>query len=130
MSAPLVPERIDPATESSGIVAYHLAKYSYAGSLASGKRVLDVACGVGYGTAFIAERSRLAVGIEIATAGIAIARGRYLKSNCHFVQANAEQLPLREGSFDIVLCFEGIEHFQDPAKHLHEVTRVMKNDGA
>ena len=47
-----VPERIDPLEEPRGIVSYHMKKYDFARAQLGGT-VLDVACGVGYGTDFI-----------------------------------------------------------------------------
>jgi SAM-dependent methyltransferase len=123
------PERIDPLREPPGVVAHHLKKYEFARGYVHGL-VIDVACGVGYGTDFLAPSTGMIVGVEIADEAIAIARERYRKDNAWFVQGDAAQLPFPNAVADVITCFEGIEHFRDPEAHLGEVVRVLKRDGA
>ena len=124
----LWPERIDPLREAPGVVAHHLKKYEFAQAHVHGV-VIDVACGVGYGSAFLAASADTMVGVEIADDAIAIARDRYRRGNTWFVQGNAERLPLADGVADAITCFEGIEHFVDPETHLADVLRVLKAEG-
>ena len=121
------PERIDPLHEPPGVVAHHLKKYEFASQRVRGL-VIDVACGVGYGTAYLAPATERIVGVEIADEAIAIARERYQAESTWFVQADAEQLPFGDGVADAVTCFEGIEHFREPEVHLGEVVRVLRPD--
>ena len=122
------PERIDPVRDPAGVVAHHLKKYEFAQSYVRGT-VIDVACGVGYGTNFVASSTEMIVGLEIADDAVAVARERYLTPNAWFVQGDAEHLPFGSTTADAVICFEGIEHFGDPEAHLCEVARVLKADG-
>lgn len=119
------PERIDPLHTAPGVVAAHLKKYEFARSRIDGL-VVDVACGVGYGSDYLGAAATTVVGVEIAEEAIATARTRYRHDNVYFVLGNAEQLPFPDSSIDAVTCFEGIEHFRDPAAHLDEVVRVLK----
>jgi ubiquinone/menaquinone biosynthesis C-methylase UbiE len=91
--------------------------------------VIDVACGVGYGTDYLAPSTSRIFGVEIADEAIAIARERYRRGNAWFVQADAEHLPFPDAVADAVTCFEGIEHFVHPEIHLNEVVRVLKSAG-
>ena len=52
----------------------HWHRYAFAQRFAAGKRVLDAACGEGYGTAMLAGTAAQAVGIDIDAASIAHAR--------------------------------------------------------
>jgi SAM-dependent methyltransferase len=123
------PERIDPDATPAGVVAHHLKKYDFALAYVRGL-TLDVACGVGYGSAYLAAAAQRVVGVDIDLGALHVARTRYSSECCHFVRADAAALPLAEESADAIMCFEGIEHFPDPAKHLREVTRVLKQDGS
>jgi SAM-dependent methyltransferase len=122
------PERIDPEATPAGVVAHHLKKYDFALSHVRGF-TLDVACGVGYGSAYLVSAAARVVGVDIDLGALGMARSRY-GSECHFIRADASALPLADESADTVVCFEGIEHFADPAKHLREVIRVLKQDGS
>ena len=122
------PERIDPLRDPPGVVAHHLKKYEFARGHVRGM-VVDVACGVGYGTKFLAPWTTKIIGVEIADDAIAVARDRYRSGNSWFVQGDAERLPFANAMADAVTCFEGIEHFSNPQAHLAETVRVLKPDG-
>ena len=124
----VVPERIDPIETPPGVVAHHLKKYEFSRGRLRGT-VIDVACGVGYGSEFLGPACDRVVGVEIAADAIAIAGSRYRHDNVWFIQGNAESLPFPDASIDAITCFEGIEHFLDPKTHLSEVARVLKPDG-
>jgi ubiquinone/menaquinone biosynthesis C-methylase UbiE len=122
------PERIDPLDTVPGVVAHHLKKYEFARSRIDGV-VIDVACGVGYGSDYLRSAAKTVVGVDIADEAISIARDRYRSGNVFFVRSDAELLPFPDDSVDVVTCFEGIEHFRDPDAHLDEAVRVLKPEG-
>lgn len=122
------PERVDPLTTSPGVVAHHLKKYEFALKYVGGL-TLDVACGVGYGTAHLATATAFAVGLEIDPDAVNVAGSRYRSVRCLFVRGDACRLPYATGVADAVTCFEGVEHFSDPEGHVAEVARVLRDDG-
>jgi ubiquinone/menaquinone biosynthesis C-methylase UbiE len=122
------PERIDPESDLPGVVAHHLKKYEFARSYVHGLTV-DVACGVGYGTAHVAPAATKAVGLDVDDSAIRTAAKRYRANGETFLQGNAQRLPFRDGAVRTVLCFEGIEHFRDAREHLAEVMRVLEPSG-
>ena len=67
------PERIDPLATEPGIVAHHLKKYEFALTYVTGM-VIDVACGVGYGTHHLGGSVDRAVGLDLDASAIQIAR--------------------------------------------------------
>jgi SAM-dependent methyltransferase len=106
------------------------ARYGFAASAVRTLRVLDVASGAGLGSAFLlAHGARIAVGVE--TAVEAVTQGRMLADAAgpYFVRADALALPFADGSFDVVVSFETIEHLLDAGRLLAECRRVLQPGG-
>ena len=73
---PFTGERFVPGT--AGEIWYeHWHRYQFAGAFAAGRRVLDAACGEGYGSALLARSAASVVGVDIAADAVAHARARY-----------------------------------------------------
>jgi SAM-dependent methyltransferase len=124
------PERIVPDETEVGVVALHVARYQFAESWCRDKVVLDLACGVGYGTERLARIAARAVGVDADPEAIAYARSRYARPNVEFAVMDAASLELESESFDVVCAFEAIEHLADPETALAEVRRVLKPTGS
>jgi 2-polyprenyl-3-methyl-5-hydroxy-6-metoxy-1,4-benzoquinol methylase len=108
----------------------HWHRYHFAAKLVSGKRVLDVACGAGYGSALLAQHGAEVVGADIAAEAIAHARARYADvPRLEFIAADCAALPFPDSSFDAVVSFETIEHIRNQEAFLDEVRRVLRADG-
>jgi SAM-dependent methyltransferase len=109
----------------------HWHRYVFASRLAAGKRVLDAACGEGYGAALIARTAASVLGVDIDAASIAHARQRYgnRSTNLRFEQCDATQLDLAPGSVDLVVSFETLEHVQAQERLLDGFARVLAEDG-
>jgi len=123
------PERIVPDETEPGVVALHAKRYEFATSWCDGREVLDVACGVGYGTAILARTASRVVGGDLDEGSIAYARGRYGAPNVEFRVLDAEALPFDDASFDAVVSFETIEHLDRPERLVGEAARVLRPDG-
>jgi SAM-dependent methyltransferase len=124
------PERIVPDETPQGIVALHLKRYDFSAPYVEGKRVLDVACGVGYGSAHLAEFANEVVGVDLDEEAIVYARQRYGgPSNLSFMRGDATKLDFAEASFDVVCSFETIEHIPRVEEYLREVRRVLAPGG-
>ena len=123
------PERIVPDDTEPGIVAIHVKRYEFARPLCSDRDVLDAACGVGYGTSYLAEVARRAVGVDVDADAIAYARRRYAGPNVEFVRRDLAELDLPDASFDVVCSFETIEHLTQPEAFLAHAARVLRPDG-
>lgn len=119
----VVPEMVEPDLWNE-----HLSRYLYAAGLVAGKRVLDVGCGTGYGTACLAAHAALAAGFDVAPEAVSFARQHYGKS-AKFEVASAEHFPDADASFDVVTAFEVIEHLEHWQKLILEAHRVLTGDG-
>ncbi|MEP6978493.1 MAG: class I SAM-dependent methyltransferase [Thermoleophilia bacterium] len=123
------PERIVPDETEPGIVALHLKRYDFALPFCGGKDVLDAGCGVGYGTAHLAQAARRVVGVDRDPETIEYARRRYGSERIEFLQADLLELPLQSDSFDAVCSFETIEHVPDPEALVAQLRRVTRPGG-
>lgn len=108
----------------------HWHRYAFALPAMAGKRVLDCACGEGYGSAILAQRAASVAGVDLSAEAIAHARQRYGNvSNLQFHQGNALALPFADQSFDAVVSFETLEHLTEQEQLLAGFRRVLKDDG-
>jgi SAM-dependent methyltransferase len=126
---PFTGERFVPGARGE-IWIEHWHRYHFAARWARGKRVLDVACGEGYGTALLARGAAQVIGADLSPAAIEHAKRVYAGvANAQFVCAPCTKLPLEAASIDVAMSFETIEHIGEQEAFLEELTRVLKPDG-
>jgi ubiquinone/menaquinone biosynthesis C-methylase UbiE len=94
---------------------------------------LDVGCGTGFA---VGEVARLAnnngqfYGVDLSAEMIEKAKSNFSGSdNFHFIQANAESIPLDNDFFDIIICSNSFHHYLHPDKALREMYRLLKKGG-
>jgi SAM-dependent methyltransferase len=123
-------ERYVPGIEGlEEIYVEHMSRYVVARPMARACRVLDLGCGCGYGAHLLAgSGAERVVGIDISTEAVDFARSHYSAANLDLAVMDAYKLALRPG-FDLVTCFEMIEHVEHPDKVLMQVADVMKESG-
>lgn len=92
----------------------HLSRYKFAQGFVKGKKVLDIACGVGYGSMMLKEVASFVVGVDISEDNILYASEFYKSDNLKFEKGDIRTYG-SEGDilFDFVVCFETIEHVLD-----------------
>jgi 2-polyprenyl-3-methyl-5-hydroxy-6-metoxy-1,4-benzoquinol methylase len=123
-------ERFVPGSARGSLIeAQHLARYLWATPLARGRRVLDAGCGVGYGTAMLGDAGAAeAVGVDISAAAVEAASDG-APSNTSFLTGDVHALPFDDGRFDLVVCFEVIEHVDRQDEVIAELARVLAPGG-
>jgi SAM-dependent methyltransferase len=92
-----------------------------------GVRLLDVACGPGALTVVAAKRGAQAVGVDLSTRMLELARQSHPALD--FREADIEHLPFGNGSFDAVTCSFALGHLPYPELALAECVRVMNPNG-
>ena len=122
-------ERIDPELVPQGIMSIHLKRYDFALAYCKGKSVLDAACGVGYGSAHLAQAALKVTGIDIDANAVAYGQDHYKLDNLTLQVADVTQTRLSNSEFDVVSSFDTIEHLPDIPAYLREITRVLRPDG-
>jgi len=106
----------------------HLQRYRLAaGKIGSGKKVLDLGCGTGYGSFMLQSHENEVTGMDISSDAIAYAQKKY--SGPRYLCCPAENIAAENDYYDTVTSFEVIEHVQDPQKVLKEICRVLKSGG-
>lgn len=106
----------------------HRARYRFAIAQGlAGHRVLDVACGAGFGSAMLQAAGARVVAMDLDPA--AVLEARQTAASLPLVRADALHLPLGSRSVDAVVSFETLEHVPDASKLVHELSRVLCPEG-
>jgi SAM-dependent methyltransferase len=109
----------------------HWHRYVFACAFARGKRVLDAACGEGYGSALLANEATSVLGIDIAEDAIVHARLRYADrgTRLRFERGDCTALDLAPASFDLITSFETLEHVAAQEALVGGFARALAKDG-
>jgi SAM-dependent methyltransferase len=97
----------------------------------SGLDVIDLGCGTGYFSAWLAKRGARPVGVDVTPAQLDTARRLQKEFGLEFplIEANAERVPLPDSSFDLALSEYGASIWCDPYKWIAEAARLLRPDG-
>lgn len=118
-------------TAPSSILEYirHLLRYKFLELLCRDKKVLDCACGCGYGSYILGRSARKVVGIDIDFDLIKFAKTYLHAENNRFVNTTIERL--REKDFDVIISVETIEHIdtEDVNDFILSLKEHLKKDG-
>jgi len=123
-------ERYLPWLEEAAIGYEHIHRYAHATSFVRNKRVLDLACGEGYGSHLLSKTAQSVLGIDIDDDSIKHARNTYIAPTLEFRVGSITDIPIAGGGlFDVAVCFEALEHVTDHHRLLGEVKRLLTSDG-
>jgi ubiquinone/menaquinone biosynthesis C-methylase UbiE len=116
---------------SAHIEVEHMHRYLVAARLCQGARVLDIACGEGYGSFALSRTAASVIGVDISDEAVQHARAAYSDraDNLQFVAGSAAAIPLGDASVDMVVSFETIEHHDQHEAMVREIKRVLRPGG-
>jgi SAM-dependent methyltransferase len=128
----LVPDLMDPE-DRAGIetLELHLARYRFAAEHARPGRLLDLACGVGYGTRLVADQQTAiasALGVDLASEAVAYARSHYADERVRYLEADGMQFEDAEG-FDTIISLETVEHVPEPEAFFARLVGMLRPGG-
>jgi 2-polyprenyl-3-methyl-5-hydroxy-6-metoxy-1,4-benzoquinol methylase len=106
----------------------HLVVYEWIAARTGGCRVLDLACGEGYGADVLARSAASVVGLDANPEAHEHARLRYRRENLRFERGLVETYG-EPGAFDAVSFLQTIEHVQDPAAVLRHFRTLLRPGG-
>jgi len=107
----------------------HYHRYVFAREFVAGLKVLDAACGEGYGSALLATAASYVAGADISETAVEHARGRYAAEKLDFFVSDCLSLPFDDDEFDCVVSFETLEHLEDHQGLMTEFRRVLNPGG-
>jgi SAM-dependent methyltransferase len=125
-----ISERFVPEQDQGRLIeAEHVARYQWASQAAKDRRVLDAGCGTGYGCRLLAHGgAREVTGIDIAGSVLeAVADG--MPESVRLQVGDVRKLDFEDDTFELIVCFEVIEHLEDPFAALDELVRVLAPGG-
>lgn len=125
----LTGERIVPGKVTLDRELASRKRYEFAARYVEAKRVLDIGCGEGYGSAMLAEKAAHVVGTDCSQEVIEYAAAKYPLPNLEFRCMPAENHAFPDESFDFVVCLELIEHVSDYVTVMAEMRRLLKPGG-
>lgn len=92
---------------------------------------IEIGSGSGRLSCFLASRGYQTTCLDYSTEALRVASNNYrLMGNIgKFILADAQSLPFKNGSFNVVLSTGLLEHFEDPQLVVNEMARILKTDG-
>lgn len=122
----ILPEETHPK-----FLARHLSAYHFVLPYVSGKDVLEIGFGDGYGSDFLASRVKSIKAVDVLERNVQLASDKYKTSNLEFMQMDATELSFDKGLFDIVVSLQVVEHVPENRldKYMEGIRKVLKKGG-
>lgn len=129
---------INNKKDYDNFIKTHLERYKATFERIKNKVVIDLACGVGYGTKLISENgAKFVIGVDVSEPAISFANNVYKNNNLLFLNCDYRELSLELIKnlkpeiieIDLIISLETIEHLKDPSDFLNKLNAILKKDG-
>src|SRR6266705_1909025 len=117
-------------TTGSDTLKLHLDRYKFAEKYLIPGSVLDIACGVGYGTVVLAQSQQATevIGVDVSGEAIRYAREHYPHQRISYVRSSAHDFKPQQG-FENIVSLETIEHLDHPAEFFSRLLALLRPGG-
>jgi 2-polyprenyl-3-methyl-5-hydroxy-6-metoxy-1,4-benzoquinol methylase len=124
------------SSSSKGVRATHIysnmldqMRYIHSLEYAKDKKVVDIACGVGWGAFLLSKTAKEVIGVDLSEIAINTSRKYYNAQNITYVCDYLHQVGINDSDIDLITSFETIEHIEEPKLLIKEFHRILKKDG-
>jgi 2-polyprenyl-3-methyl-5-hydroxy-6-metoxy-1,4-benzoquinol methylase len=128
----LVPDQVAPDDiTGQATLKLHRQRYEFAAEHLKPGRLLDIACGVGYGTHLMAEKASSiveAIGVDLSREAVEYAKKYYASRRIQFQQHDAMTFADERG-FDSIVSVETVEHMPDPIGLINHLVGLIRSGG-
>lgn len=125
----MVPDLLSGNHIERSMLELHVKRYEFAARFVAGKRVLDLACGAGYGSAVLQEAgASQVIGVDLSADCVRYARERYGRPGIEFMAGNGMTFA-PAGGCDVIVSLETIEHVPDARGFVQHLTSLLAPGG-
>lgn len=122
-------DRVTPGDARSDIYLHHAKRYTFARQFCYGKTVVDLGSGAGYGAKLLRRDAERVVGLDLEPQAQQFANSVFGDAGIRRLVGDIRAVGLKEGQFDVAVCFEAMEHVREHDALLGEIRRLLKADG-
>lgn len=127
--------RVGPGFAWNELYIHSARRYINAAEKARGLTILDLGCGIGYGSKFLAKSADTVIAVDVDNAPLTYGEETYPDKKIHRLPiapiSNDTHLPFASGTFDAIVNFEVIEHVPTDQMEAYfaDLARVLKPNG-